>query len=833
MHSSVKASEASVTASFGDVLLNEFRTSPSSAECMELFNTLGTSIDIQNWQIWRTSSGAGSALQIMGNVTSAVTIPANGYVLLNDSATNGNMNNFYLSDAGDTIVLQDDGGNTIDVVAYGVEGGAPAHPYGSPHSSARVGTGDTNASDWNVDLSATLGGPNDAPGTDLGGTDIIINEACVDQNFVELYNKHSYNVIDLDGWFMTGATHDPLYLSGTINPRGLAVFQDLSPGSYDFLQLQYYSDPDHVIHLYNSTGHRVAQLGWNTNVDPQSWGRYPDGNTTGFYDDGWDNETSGFVPLSPTPGAPNSDQPYTQITDFIVNQTTAAIGDSVDVAVKVAFSNGTTMDDTVASVSVNLTTPIDLTYDAGSEYFNGTIDFTGYTPSPDEYGIYHTTELEANATSATFGTSIKSIGVLVNPGYADGDTVIMCDEAHDQYYTFSQYAASAQWTSMLLETGIAEYIICTDMYDYHFRIDADVLTDVDLLVITSPDTNLAENALQTSEVDAILDYVENGGSLWFSGEGGGYADPDTNGLLTMTEKWGIEWFDGYYQDPTHNTGQDNHAIVEAGTFDDFNVFSCEEFYFNGMVINHSTQYAGTTVTEIISPRIGSNWDSSDDPDYDPNMNPITDIYALAYLVENGSGKAIIMGSSSFFGHYEDFEDGYESAQFGFNAFCYLLGITPVQYPTLQLNDVVGPQTVTNDNSSVMFKVKINSTLAGATFYDVEVEGNLDGDYIVFSDADSDGIYEGTWDATSAAADTYTLTVSASAETEAGARFIDSELDITVVVQEAEETEETTTTETTATKTKTEKPGPGFEISSVLVTFVVIGLITMYIRRRRR
>ncbi|MFW9995929.1 MAG: lamin tail domain-containing protein [Candidatus Odinarchaeota archaeon] len=826
----------------GDILINELSCNYQAANKIELYNTLDTEVSVTDWKVFEDYRGH------IVTINETTPIPAKGYLEINES----NSENIYTYGLGafytwgSAVWITNSTDFVVDAIAYGSDGGAPTNIFNTDANTsiARVGGYDgsgTNASNWNYDPTATWGAANDAPGTDLGGTSIVINEVDGTLDFVELYNTHTYQSFNLAGWMIGAAGDDLLVLSGTIEAKSYRIFYKADGAALSKNPLSLHSTTDNV-YLYNSSGHRVDQMGYNTKIDPLSWNRLPDGNSSqGFTNDGWNNITSGFSALAPSPGAANADKPYTTVVDVILNDTVITTGEVVKVDVKVTWSNGTVMDDTSVDVSVEVGgTPTVLAYDAVNQYFNGTVNFTSYTPQADMYGIYHTTELKIIADGGVSGFSNKTTGVFINPGYEADDTVILLDEAHSQLYTWTSGTyPMAPWLTMLMEMGIIDWAMCLDLYDYHIRVNSEILTNIDLYALTGPDSaygmpKKASNALQASEIDAIIDYVENGGSMWLSEVGAAYSIPAENGIEALTSMWGIEWFRGYYQDPAHSLAQTNYCIVKiappvGAVFDDFGAFGAEEFYYNGMVMNQTTQVPGVNVTEAIAPRTGSNWDDYADDDFDANMNPLEDKYSLAYLVENGTGMAYITGSSSNFGHYYDFEDGYESAQFSLNVFCYLLGIDAVQYPKLQLYDMTEVHTVMNNNTAVLFKVKLNSTLTGATLYDVEVTGDLEGDYLEFTDANSDGIYEVTWDVTSLAAGTYKIIVEATARNEEftsdgadGALFIAAKLEITLVVEKVP----TTTTTTT-------KPSPGFELASLLAVLALVGITTVYTRRRRR
>ncbi|MFV2015966.1 MAG: lamin tail domain-containing protein, partial [Candidatus Heimdallarchaeota archaeon] len=407
-------------------------------ERLELLNTLGTDINITYWTIWKSKSTAPYWF-LDGNITANTVIPANGYYVLDkdniDVVYSTWTTGITLTNGGDTVVLNSSTGVIIDVIAYGNEGSAPVHP-GPGSSIARVGTTGDNASNWNIDLTPTLGSANDAPGTNLGGEDVVINEVNTFEDWIELYNNNPTQTVDLTGWTIGSGTSNLFTMYGSIEPLKHVVFyasDPLAPSSYSPL---FFSSTTDQIYLYNSTGARVDQMGYNTKLTTQTWNRFPDGNLT-VPSNGYNNLTSGFIALDPT----NEGAARTFVNEFLINQSTVALNGAVDVAVQLQLTNGSTVGFANATVNVSLNNvATDLVYDAVSGYYNGTVDFTGYTPQTNTYGFYQTTELLVQANTTGLGPPVSgTAGVLVNPGYTSTDTVIMFDEAHGQFYTFSDY----------------------------------------------------------------------------------------------------------------------------------------------------------------------------------------------------------------------------------------------------------------------------------------------------------------------------------------------------------------------------------------------------------
>ena len=113
----------------GDVIVNEIMKDPddvfdSDGEYFELYNTTGSAIDINGWEI--SDNGSDSFTVVNGGPLS---IPAGGYLVLgvnDDTATNGNvpvdyeydLADFELGNGDDEVILKDALGTEIDRVEY-------------------------------------------------------------------------------------------------------------------------------------------------------------------------------------------------------------------------------------------------------------------------------------------------------------------------------------------------------------------------------------------------------------------------------------------------------------------------------------------------------------------------------------------------------------------------------------------------------------------------------------------------------------------------------------------------------------------------------------------
>ena len=274
-------------ASAGDVLINEFIATPTSAEAVELCNPTDTDINVGGWML---SWGYGSTALNAGLV-----VPAHGYLVIDDSNT---VSGISISNGGTTLSLIDDTDTVIDDVAYGDEGGAPKPEY--RFSTARVpdcqDTGN-DAADWNTDPTPTMGAANDAAASNLGSTTVTINEvdATGGSAFIELYNSGA-SAVDISGWRISVDDSYDIPAGTSIPAGGFWVLEEADFPPYFSL-----TDGGDNVYLFNSSLERVDQVGWNA-AAAGSWNRVPDG--AGAHD-GWNQTNVPLTDQAPTKGASN------------------------------------------------------------------------------------------------------------------------------------------------------------------------------------------------------------------------------------------------------------------------------------------------------------------------------------------------------------------------------------------------------------------------------------------------------------------------------------------------------------------------------------------------
>jgi len=132
----------------GEIRINEFCI--KGGEWIELYNPTSSPIDLGGYSL--------ETKEVLFEFTGG-TIPAEGFYIFEPSD--------FLDNDSDIITLRDNTNSVIDQVSYGYEGYAPAPPS---HESCAFINGE-----WNLDLTPTKGGENDASGVSLGSS-LMINE---------------------------------------------------------------------------------------------------------------------------------------------------------------------------------------------------------------------------------------------------------------------------------------------------------------------------------------------------------------------------------------------------------------------------------------------------------------------------------------------------------------------------------------------------------------------------------------------------------------------------------------------------------------------------------
>jgi uncharacterized repeat protein (TIGR01451 family) len=395
--------QASVTADH--VVINEFVALPTSAEAVELFNPTASAVDVSGWTLdWVYGSTTIDAGQV---------VAAGGYLVL----TNANTGGLSVSNDGTVFSLVDGGGTTVDSVGYGDDGGAPKpiYNFSTGRSPDGVDT-DDDAADFNMDATPTLGAANDHAAAALGAEALRINEVMPNDvsaeegvAFIELYNT-STSAVDLAD-YMLQASDDYVFPTGTSIAAGgfLTVAGTTIHAGAGFFNL---GDTKDNLYLYDASGARIDQLGWDGRSDVvangESFQRDPDG--AGPWD-GYSWATSGgdstLFQRAPTEGDTNVSM------DFLVSKSEPAY-----VAIGEAMVYAVTLDNqgTVSATNVVMTETLE-----GLTYLG---DDSGVTPANPATGVY-VWQLGPVPTGTTTVHITTTVDAAVTPGASVTNTVAL------------------------------------------------------------------------------------------------------------------------------------------------------------------------------------------------------------------------------------------------------------------------------------------------------------------------------------------------------------------------------------------------------------------------
>jgi hypothetical protein len=279
-----------------DVVLNEIvvATLDGSPDWIELFNRGDESADVSGWVLKDNDDAHGWA------IPEGTSVAAGGYLLVYGPGGAGSLVfDFGLGKGGDAVRLYDAGGTLVDTVTYG-DGDAPG---GRSYGRYPNGTGG-----FTTLTTPTPGAENEPPGELPTWPNVWVNEVVVQAaelglDSVELYNPNA-EALSLEGWLVTDKPGDDVsdwdLLSGglSIPANGFLVLTgpdaDGLGGDFTF---GLGGGDDFAI--ATPDGQVKDVIAWVQGQVPvgHSFGRYPDGQGTGFTLD------------TPTPGSANAAPP--------------------------------------------------------------------------------------------------------------------------------------------------------------------------------------------------------------------------------------------------------------------------------------------------------------------------------------------------------------------------------------------------------------------------------------------------------------------------------------------------------------------------------------------
>jgi len=279
--------------------------------------------------------------------------------------------------------------------------------------------------------------------------------------------------------------------------------------------------------------------------------------------------------------------------------------------------------------------------------------------------------------------------------------VIIYDNGHAPH--IDQYKAS-KFINLMREYSTVQIS--------YSAITPELLRNAMLLVIPSPDEAVIHTA---AEIQAIKDYVENGGALFIMGTYYAYFDPSF--YDPITSEYGIKWVDGSNSDMNDNDGAYPYFVL-------FDTFQDNELANRLKVGVENIKMSGTTM-KITDPSV--NPIVTGDADPFPNNTVTRDngnilhefngtkTIPLAGVELTGGGKIIASGSdfmirSDMYGFFEHNE------QFLRNLLSYLLAVEAA--PEVEITLGIPATAHVDEDITVSVTVE-NKGNANAT--DVEVE----------------------------------------------------------------------------------------------------------------
>ena len=268
---------------------------------------------------------------------------------------------------------------------------------------------------------------------------------------------------------------------------------------------------------------------------------------------------------------------------------------------------------------------------------------------------------------------------------------IVLDVGHKQYFDETKLS---DFISLLREY-FGEVILNRD------NITSDDLNGTDLLIIPDLESNIT-----SSELEAIKNYLENGGSLLIMGTWYRYFQPGD--MNSITEEYGIYWGDFSVYDETNNDGRTYHPLVHIWANNTISTEMEIGEYISQVVFSGTALFLKTpTSTKVLD---GPYFIGLPDNDtylvaqngsiYVPGINLTEPFGFFATVKLVGGGKIFASGSSETFRSDADPQRNYinmfDNKRFALLVVSWLLGV-PIE-------EVIDP-IITNEAYTTVFRPK--------------------------------------------------------------------------------------------------------------------------------
>ena len=260
------------------IRLTELELKTDKTFAVELHNTWTYSIDLGGFTLNGSPIKSGTIIDT--------------YLVLSSSDFDTSLETVINTGAG-TIEFKNSFGNPLDSFSYGYQGAAPDFIAG--YSLAKIQNTGSDANDWTIDFTPTIGSANDAPIPTLTGG-VVINEVNphFGSSFIELYNNTGGS-IDISGYQIGVADFFTIPASTIMDSGSYYVIEESSyPANFNLTSID--SQNHNNVYLFDNTGVRIDQIGWETvcSFGSNSLQR-DDAHPSSWSYDGYDMFTSGLT----------------------------------------------------------------------------------------------------------------------------------------------------------------------------------------------------------------------------------------------------------------------------------------------------------------------------------------------------------------------------------------------------------------------------------------------------------------------------------------------------------------------------------------------------------
>ena len=293
---------------------------------------------------------------------------------------------------------------------------------------------------------------------------------------------------------------------------------------------------------------------------------------------------------------------------------------------------------TATDVTVEITLPSGLTARQPTTVELGAMDpgenrSVAWTIDIHTTGIFEI-GIDVTSTNASTNSAVVTL-------FAVTEKVIVFDQAHGQYYDAARMSA---FIDFLEEYGMPIVI-------NNGTISETMLDATALLIIPNPKVEFT-----TDEIQAIKDFVNEGGSLLVTGDWYRYVFPEI--LNPITEDFGITWWKGDVYDDDDNLGAPYYPIIytfATNTIADILTRGVESIYYSGTALNITGGVSPIVLGNDDFPNATYALEQAEDGTILSVIGNGTEVVLVAAVELPNGGRVVASGSSALFGRTDFFE----------------------------------------------------------------------------------------------------------------------------------------------------------------------------------